>query len=1036
MPRITRISGSLAAVLVAYWAYALMAVPLIDPPAPPLPPGGNPIHESDIDIGKLQIDAIRPLFPANAWQLDPEKTKVLESEHAKLLFQTYDTSQGGGKVVLTPCTIIYLSEDAEATEAQRLRESIILEAPRAVLHFDRDLGLKPSEGANLLDGQLDGEIVIRSDWKQPGPEDDLLIITKNVQLNKQSISTPERVRFNWGPHFGSGQDMEIKLLPGNSGASGLDVAGIASFELRHIERLHLELGPEGQKLMAAPSKTGVNGDAGQSANSASRPKTPVDIACSGPFRFDVARRVATFHDNVRVVKTNPRPEKGTGPICAQHPPGRSGKLDLSPFPAPDQIACDLLSLWFIERASGAGGSPSAKTATTAGSLDLAPERLEAVGNPVVVTAPSSNATAQAKRIEYNLLAKSITLDGDDPVFLQQGPNQICARSLYYESAAEEGRLGQLVAQGPGWLRGRSPERPNQQLEAVWREQLRIQPRDQYKEISFSGGVELKSPGVGQLQAQRVFFWLTETPSPSGGKKFDLQPHGLTASEEVCFGSSQISGRVDELEVWFEKDAGGQGPGASDERLAAASSRRPAGIGGSPLIGPLGGASSNGSEVQRLPPTVQQHFEVSGRRLRARVLYGQADPALTDLTIEDNVQLLETQTSQPGKQPVLIRGNRLDLIKANGPDALATVVGQPAHFEGDGLGLTGATIKVNSGTNHLTIDGPGQMDIAITKDLDDHPLPAPCNLAVVWQQGMDFDGRTAHFEQSVVASSPALPTKSGTADFRLKTSSMDVQMQHPIRFSDAKSTSKPEVEEIRCRGGVEVDSHSFDAQRQLASHDQMQTTDVAVNLNRLGGGLTGGRGWINSVQYGSDDMRPGQPNAATNNAPAKPKQLYCLHVKFERDVTGNVFFRQVTFRDHVRASFAPVDSWDAMLTTNEDPSRLGPQGAVANCDELQVFQPLLPFGGDHRAIELYMLGNAVVEGAEYKALGSKILYAQAKEVLTVEGSGLALAELFQQKRAGAPAKRVTAQKIRYFLKSKDVEVDGVQMLEVPLPGGKK
>ncbi len=27
-----------------------------------------------------------------------------------------------------------------------------------------------------------------------------------------------------------------------------------------------------------------------------------------------------------------RSEKGTGPICAKHPPGRSGKLDLSPFP--------------------------------------------------------------------------------------------------------------------------------------------------------------------------------------------------------------------------------------------------------------------------------------------------------------------------------------------------------------------------------------------------------------------------------------------------------------------------------------------------------------------------------------------------------------------------------------------------------------------------------------------------------------------------------------------------------------------------------
>jgi hypothetical protein len=28
------------------------------------------------------------------------------------------------------------------------------------------------------------------------------------------------------------------------------------------------------------------------------------------------------------------PKKGTGPICAKHPPGRSGKLDLSPFSVP------------------------------------------------------------------------------------------------------------------------------------------------------------------------------------------------------------------------------------------------------------------------------------------------------------------------------------------------------------------------------------------------------------------------------------------------------------------------------------------------------------------------------------------------------------------------------------------------------------------------------------------------------------------------------------------------------------------------------
>ena len=625
MPRITRISGSLAAVLVAYWAYALMAVPWIEPPAAPQAPIGGPGNTGPVpSLPDIQRAEIKPLFRPDEWEVASDKTIVLESDRAKLLFQKYDTTQGGGKVVLTPCTIVFFPSDSS------IRESIILQAPQAVLQFDHDLNLNQPREANLLGGQLVGKVVIRSDWKQPGPEDDLLIVTKNVQLNKQSISTPERVEFRWGPHYGSGQDMEIKLLPGKSGASAMDAAGIASFELRHIEQLHLELGAEAEKLLGAEKGTGPirrNGPEGASHKSDQSPlpppSTPVDILCSGPFRFDVARRVATFHDNVRVVKANPRPEKGTGPICRNGPEDASHKSDLSPFPVnptgePDQLTCDLLSLWLIERPKDAAGPPAAKTAKTAGSLDLIPERLEAVGNPVVVTAPSSNATAHAKRIEYNLLTKSITLDGDEPVFLQQGPNEIYARSLFYQSAAEEGRLGQLVAEGPGWLRGQSPERPGQQLEAVWREQLRIQPRDQYKEISFTGGVELKSPGVGQLQAGKVVVWLTEVPL--GDKKFDLQPHGLSASEEVRFNSLQLSGKLDELEVWFEQEV--------NRGLAAASTRRPGGIGGlggSPPIGspiePRNATASDGSELRRLPETAQQHFEVAGRRLRARVLYG-------------------------------------------------------------------------------------------------------------------------------------------------------------------------------------------------------------------------------------------------------------------------------------------------------------------------------------------------------------------------------------------------------------------------------
>jgi hypothetical protein len=214
---------------------------------------------------------------------------------------------------------------------------------------------------------------------------------------------------------------------------------------------------------------------------------------------------------------------------------------------------------------------------------------------------------------------------------------------------------------------------------------------------------------------------------------------------------------------------------------------------------------------------------------------------------------------------------------------------------------------------------------------------------------------------------------------------------------------------------------------------MEVTDLAIN--QLGGGLTGGPGWINTVRYGSDDMVPGQP-AAAPAAPAKRDQLYCLHVKFQRGITGNVLFRRVTFRDQVRATFGPVDNWDAMLTT-DNPAKLGPKGVVSRCDELQVFQPLLPVGG-RRAIEIYALGNAQVEGllkdVQYKALGSRIMYAQAKETLIIEGDGRAPAELFRQTQPGAPASRLPAQRIRYSLKTNEPEVDGLQMLEVPLPSG--
>ncbi len=64
MPRVLRIFGTLAAVVAAYGAYAVIAVPLIEPPAgtrwesPPSLTGD----------GANRMDAFRSLFPPDAWE--------------------------------------------------------------------------------------------------------------------------------------------------------------------------------------------------------------------------------------------------------------------------------------------------------------------------------------------------------------------------------------------------------------------------------------------------------------------------------------------------------------------------------------------------------------------------------------------------------------------------------------------------------------------------------------------------------------------------------------------------------------------------------------------------------------------------------------------------------------------------------------------------------------------------------------------------------------------------------------------------------
>src|SRR5438105_7953068 len=108
--RLTRIGTSLALVVMAYWVYALVAVPLIEPPAAvaeeleianePRDPPQRPIERYRRMLAKY--------FQPGDWER-AGTPKILGSDRAKLLIDQYQT-RPDHVVELYPCTLIFFTQ--------------------------------------------------------------------------------------------------------------------------------------------------------------------------------------------------------------------------------------------------------------------------------------------------------------------------------------------------------------------------------------------------------------------------------------------------------------------------------------------------------------------------------------------------------------------------------------------------------------------------------------------------------------------------------------------------------------------------------------------------------------------------------------------------------------------------------------------------------------------------------------------------------------------------------------------------------------
>ena len=1021
MTRLKRITLSSTVALVLYWTYALLAVPLIEPeaerPHSDKPRGQVPVTRRSAERKMTREYAV--WFPPEAWErADPI---VVEFAQGRLLLQNYKNHQDG-RVELNPCTMVFLPKVPTADSDDWIREAVILQAPQgADLQFDKTFdpfreGMNGGNGiGRLVAGQLPGPITIRSDYKESGPADDLQIFARDAVLFKEQITSDHAVDFRLGENHGSGQGLLIQLAPRdpteNQKEQVLGVSGIRSIALTRDVEMSLET----ESLQSDRDPPAQNADDKQ-RDTKSDPRrgsellaeTPLLIRSQGPFEFNLEEQVATFDENVDVVRTNP-----------------NGSADT--------LRGDHVAVYFA--ASGEEVGPADRPRDLKNSQKqlgkLEPTRLEVRGSPVVVSSPDRDVEARGQLLTYDLRTGQASLTGNE-VRLRRGNDEIRAPAVHFRPGANGG-WATFSATGPGSLRAIAPDRGELSINATWRDQLRFAPYEGSPVLTLFGSAFVEVEGRGRLNAEKIYLWLREQPKSSDIELREdeessmprLEPDRLLAEETVNFDLAQLHGQVQRLEAWFVADASlptaSAGSYPSNENTFNA---RPGQHRGAPepwraeaVVGgnPGSTAESPGSE-----------FHLAAGLLQVELVAAGETADITGLVLENDVHVVEKPLGPLNRQPLELKGSSIKMLgSATEGRQQITIEGAPATIEGASLALTGRHVFVDRATSQMHVEGAGTMTLPVDRDFEGRPVARPVPLEVSWQKRMDFDGLTARFEERVVT---RLEQRT------MRTEVMDVAFAEKLDLSGSRGESgaaRPDVALVRCHGDVYLESTTFE-QSQRVSIERLLARDLTID--QVTGRIDGmGPGRLTRVSLGTrndflaprDPAKPKQVRPPDQAAQPPKSELSFLGVDFAGRLDGNLHRRAMAFHDDVNAVYGPVEQWgDTIELDAFDES--GESGVLLHCERLAVSELDVP---PQKGIELEATGDPTVEGREFYARGGRMRYTQAKDLVVLEGLGRTKAELWHQKAVGAAGSHWVARKILYWRRSGQVSVDDAERMDL-------
>jgi len=513
------------------------------------------------------------LFPQGDWQL--RTAKILESEEVIVLLENYEKLDDR-RLRIWPCAAVWLPAESRRDSTENLISAIVLEAPEgAILEFSRPFDLRRAQIDAPERGELVGPVTIRQVRDQRAPVPGLLIESCNLLLDRRQISTPEQVRFAFGPHFGQGRGLVIRLDQDSVGASaqgGWKAFGtIQELEITHVDRLHLELEPS-RSLLSRQSvgprslEPGILSPQDPTAQDVdtrwnNSGRILLEVTCAGPLRFDPHENRVTVEDNVGVWRQGIRPA--------------------------DQLRCDYLALWLENAASldatttpnserrsqfppvsedfasrkklntpeagvktgsrgdflatdpraTAGGSLSADFPSDSGSvgdklankIERAPPELDSFmgrglrrivirGSPANLEAPNLGLFFHGQELLYDFATGDFFARGSDRfkiVFegLEIVVPEMKGRILWSELRDGLGR-GQARLSGQGYLRHQVPRADSAPLEIRWQKHLLLQPHENQHVLSLDGDSELAYGYWGRLKGSEIHIWLRDSP-PTG-----------------------------------------------------------------------------------------------------------------------------------------------------------------------------------------------------------------------------------------------------------------------------------------------------------------------------------------------------------------------------------------------------------------------------------------------------------------------------------------------------------------------------------------